>query len=42
MQPIPPPLVAVLRACWKPPLVNFVKINVDGAVSPMKTNLALG
>ena len=32
MQPIPPPLVAVLRPCWKPPLVDFVKINVDRAV----------
>ena len=42
MQPIPPPLVAVLRACWKPPSVDFVKINVDGAVFPNENKSGIG
>lgn len=32
MQPIPPPLVAVPHARWKPPSADFVKINVDEVV----------
>nr|POE45734.1 hypothetical protein CFP56_46506 [Quercus suber] len=32
VQPIPPQPVAVPHARWKPPLVDFVKVNVDEAV----------
>ena len=42
MQPIPPPLVAVLRACWKPPSVDFVKINVDGVVFSYENKFGIG
>ena len=42
MQPIPPPPVAILHACWKPPSVDFVKINVDGAVFPDENKFGIG
>lgn len=32
MQPIPPQPIVVPRARWKPPSVDFVKVNVNRAV----------
>ena len=42
MQPNPPPPVAVLRARWKPPSADFVKINVDEAVFTNKDKSSIG
>ena len=42
MQPIPPPPVAIPRACWKPPSADFIKINVDGAVFPDENKSSIG
>ena len=42
VQPIPSPPVVVRCARWKPPLVDLVKINIDGVVFPDENKSGIG